>query len=109
MNTEQNRPIVPGVSDEVTRVRIFIWLQMFFLFVSIFTGGFHFKLWSMLDTALLIQSIGITGLVLVLDQPILRRAAFMTAIVFYLLGLLDMGVNVLISGVVGWHAMFPAI
>jgi hypothetical protein len=107
MNTEQNRPIGPGISDEVTRVRIFIWLQMFFLFVSIFTGGFHFKLWSMLDTALLIQSIGITGLVLVLDQPSLRRAAFMTAIVFYLLGLLDMGVNVLISGVVGWHTLVP--
>src|SRR3954470_4049974 len=95
------------ISDEITRVKVFIWLQLFFLFVSIFTGGFHYKLWSMLDSALLIQSIGITGLVLVLDQPRLRRAAFMTAIVLYLLGLLDMGINVLVSGVVGWHAFSP--
>jgi hypothetical protein len=96
-----------AISDEITRVKIFIWLQLFFLFVSIFTGGFHYKLWSMLDSALLIQSIGITGLVLVLDQPRLRRFAFMTAIILYLLGLLDMGNNVLVSGVVGWHAISP--
>jgi hypothetical protein len=95
------------VADEVTRVKVFIWLQLFFLFVSIFTGGFHYKLWSMLDSALLIQSIGITGLVLVLDQPRLRRVAFMTAIILYLLSLLDMGINVLVSGVVGWHAISP--
>jgi hypothetical protein len=96
-----------AASDEVARVTIFIWLQLFFLVVSIFTGGFHYKLWSMLDSALLIQSIGITGLVLVLDQPRLRRFAFMTAIILYLLGLLDMGINVLVSGVVGWHAISP--
>jgi hypothetical protein len=36
------------------------------------------------------------------DEARLRRVAFKTAIVLYLLGLLDMGVNVLISGVVGW-------
>jgi hypothetical protein len=95
------------ISDETTRVKVFIWLQLFFLFVSIFTGGFHYKLWSMLDSALLIQSIGITGLVLVLDQPRLRRAAFMTAIVLYLLALVEMGINVLVSGVVGWHAISP--
>jgi hypothetical protein len=94
-----------AAANEVTRVKIFIWLQMFFLVVSGFTGGFHYKLWSMLDTALLIQSIGITGLVLVLDQPRLRRAAFMSAVVLYLLGLIDMGINVLVSGVVGWHAI----
>jgi hypothetical protein len=34
----------------------------------------------------------------------LRRLAFRTAIVLYLLGLLDMGINVLISGVVGWQS-----
>jgi hypothetical protein len=95
------------ISDEITRVKVFIWLQLFFLFVSIFTGGFHYKPWSMLDSALLIQSIGITGLVLVLDQPRLRRLAFMTAIILYLLGLLDMGINVLVSGVIGWHAISP--
>ena len=41
------------------------------------------------------------------DQPRLRRLAFMTAIVLYLLGLLDMGINVLVSGVVGWHSFSP--
>jgi hypothetical protein len=97
----------PAVSDETTRVKVFIWLQLFFLFVSIFTGGFHYKLWSMLDSALLIQSIGITGLVVVLDQPRLRRLAFTTAIILYLLALVDMGINVLVSGVVGWHAISP--
>jgi hypothetical protein len=96
-----------SISDETSRVKVFIWLQLFFLFVSIFTGGFHYNLWSMLDSALLIQSIGITGLVLVLDQPRLRRLAFMTAIILYLLALLDMGINVLVSGVVGWHAISP--
>ena len=95
------------ISDEITRVKVFIWLQLFFLFVSIFTGGFHYKLWSMLDSALLIQSIGITGLIVVLDQPRLRRLAFTTAIVLYLLALVDMGINVLISGVVGWRAFSP--
>jgi len=92
------------VVSELTRVKIFLGIQAFFLVVSVFTGGFHFKLWSMLDTALLIQSIGVTGLVLVLDEARPRRLAFNTAIVLYLLGLLDMGINVLISGVVGWQA-----
>ena len=110
MNTEQNpqthrsQSANAPVPDEVARVKVFIWLQLFFLVVSIFTGGFHFALWSMLDTALLIQSIGITGLVLVLEEARLRRLAFRTAIVFYLMGLLDMGINVLVSGVVGWNA-----
>ena len=97
--------VTSAPSDEVSRVKIFIWLQLFFLVLSVFTGGFHYKLWSMLDTALIIQSIGITGLVLVLDEARLRRLAFRTAIVFYLLGLLDMGISVLISGVVGWSPM----
>jgi hypothetical protein len=95
------KPVAPAV-DEVTRVKLFLGLQAFFLAVSVLTGGFHFKLWSMLDTALLIQSIGVTGLVLVLEEARLRRFAFKTAVILYLLGLLDMGINVLISGVVGW-------
>jgi hypothetical protein len=100
MNTEQ-KPDSPVV-DEATRVKLFLGIQAFFLVVSVFTGGFHFALWSMLDTALLIQSIGVTGLVLVLEEARLRRFAFKTAIILYLLGVLDMGINVLISGVVGW-------
>ena len=94
---------VPAV-DEVTRVKLFLGIQFFFLVVSVFTGGFQFKLWSMLDTALMIQAIGVTGLVLVLEEVRLRRLAFRVAVVLYLLGLLDMGINVLVSGVIGWKA-----
>jgi hypothetical protein len=89
--------------DETTRVKLFLGIQAFFLVVSVFTGGFNFKLWSMLDTAFLIQSIGVTGLVLVLEEAKLRRFAFRVAVILYLLGILDMGINVLISGVVGWR------
>ena len=92
---------------EMTRVKLFLGIQFFFLVVSVFTGGFHFKLWSMLDTALLIQSIGVTGLVVVLEEAPWRRLAFRAAIVLYLLALLDMGINVLISGVVGWQTPAP--
>ncbi len=90
------------VSDELTRVKIFLGIQAFFLVVSVFTGGFNFKLWSMLDTALMIQSIGVTALVVVLEEARYRRLAFKVAIVLYLLAVLDMGINVCISGVVGW-------
>src|SRR5512144_276081 len=110
MNTEQPSitsevppPSPPAtIADELTRVKIFLAIQAFFLVVSVFTGGFHFKLWSMLDTALMIQSIGVTALVLVLEEVWLRRLAFRAAIVLYILAVLDMGINVLASGVVGW-------
>ncbi len=96
-------PIVhPAVTDELTRVKIFLGIQGFFLVVSVFTGGFNFKLWSMLDTALMIQSIGITALVVVLEDVRHRRLAFKAAILIYLLAVLDMGINVCVSGVVGW-------
>jgi hypothetical protein len=91
-----------GVADELTRVKLFLAIQAFFLVVSVFTGGFNFKLWSMLDTALMIQSIGVTALVVVLEDARHRRLAFKVAIVLYLLAVLDMGINVCISGVVGW-------
>jgi hypothetical protein len=102
MNAEQKSdgPVV----DEVTRVKLFLGIQAFFLLLSVFTGGFQFKLWSMLDSALLIQSIGVTSLVLVLEEARLRRLAFKVAILLYLLGVLDMGINVLVSGVVGWRS-----
>jgi hypothetical protein len=110
MNTEQmSLPPSPeqhapqtAVADELTRVKIFLGIQAFFLVVSVFTGGFNFKLWSMLDTALMIQSIGITALVVVLEDARHRRLAFKVAIVTYLLAVLDMGINVCVSGVVGW-------
>ena len=86
----------------MARVKLFLGIQLFFLGISVFTGGFNFKLWSMLDSALLIQSIGVTSLVLVLDESRHRRLAFKAAVVIYLLALFDMGINVLVSGVVGW-------
>jgi hypothetical protein len=96
-------PAQPVVTDELTRVKIFLGIQAFFLVISVFTGGFNFKLWSMLDTALMIQSIGVTALVVVLEEARHRRLAFKVAIVLYLLAVLDMGINVCISGVVGWR------
>ena len=101
--TEEAQESESRVATEVSRVKLFIGIQVMFLFLSAFTGGFHFQLWSMLDSALLIQSIGVTALVLVLDDARLRRLAFRVAIVLYLLGILDMGINVLVSGVVGWR------
>ena len=93
----------PGVPDkETVRVNQFLFLQFFFLVASVFTGGFQFRLWSMLDTALLIQSIGVTGLMIVLDPSAWRRRVQTLAIILYLFAVLDMGINVLISGVVGW-------
>ena len=100
--TIQNPWTHSAVADELTRVKLFLGIQAFFLVVSVFTGGFNFKLWSMLDTALMIQSIGVTALVVVLEEPKYRRLAFRVAIILYLLAVLDMGINVCISGVVGW-------
>jgi hypothetical protein len=105
MNEEQtaNSPVTETpVVDELVRVKIFLGIQAFFLVISVFTGGFNFKLWSMLDTALMIQSIGVTALVVVLEDATHRRWAFRAAIILYLLAVLDMGINVLIAGVVGW-------
>jgi hypothetical protein len=112
MNTEQesHTPIAEKpcaqttVADELTRVKIFLGIQSFFLVISVFTGGFNFKLWSMLDTALMLQSIGVTALVVVLEDVRHRRLAFKAAIILYLLAVLDMGINVCISGVVGWKS-----
>ena len=113
MNAEQQAPlpsrsenpqVQPAVVDELTRVKIFLAIQAFFLAVSVFTGGFNFKLWSMLDTALMIQSIGVTALVVVLEEARQRHLAFRVAIILYLLAVLDMGINVCVSGVVGWKA-----
>ncbi len=110
MSTEGNAPITENpwaqgrVADELTRVKIFLGIQAFFLVVSVFTGGFNFKLWSMLDTALMIQSIGVTALVVILEEARHRHLAFKVAILLYLLAVVDMGINVCVSGVVGWKA-----
>jgi len=84
------------------RLRLFLFVQVLFLLVTPLTGGFHFRLWSMLDTSLLLASIGITALVPVMESAAQRRAVLWIGIVLYLLGILDMSINVLVSGVVGW-------
>ena len=98
-------PSSPTMSDEA-RVKLFIAIQILFLILTPFCGWFHFSLWSMMDTALMIQAIGITALVVVLDREWMRVLAFRVAILFYLSALTAMGVAVLVSGVVGWSRVF---
>ena len=88
--------------SEVQRYQTFVWIQVFFLGVSVFAGGFNFAVWSMLDTSLLIVAIGVAGLLFVVDDTALRRKIFHTTVILYLLAVLDMAINVLISGSVGW-------
>ena len=90
---------------EMQRYQIFVGIQMFFLIVSLITGGFNFKVWSMLDTSILIISIGVTGLLFVLDDTKLRQTIFYAAIILYLLAVVDMAINILISGAVGWGSI----
>ena len=90
---------------EMQRYQIFVGIQMFFLVVSLITGGFNFKVWSMLDTSILIISIGVTGLLFVLDDTKLRQTIFYAAIILYLLAVVDMAINILISGAVGWGSI----
>ena len=99
----ERQTVEPLAQHDVAAARLFITIQFLFLILSGFTGGFNFKLWSMLDSALLIQAIGITALVVVVDDTWLRRLVFKVAIFFYLAGIFDMGINVLISGVVGFQ------
>jgi len=91
-----------GSRLEMQRYQIFVGIQIFFLIVSLITGGFNFKVWSMLDTSILIISIGVTGLLFVLENTKLRQTIFYTSIVLYLLAVVDMAINILISGAVGW-------
>ncbi len=88
--------------SEIQRYQTFVWIQVFFLGVSVFAGGFNYKVWSMLDSAILIVSIGVAGLLFVVDESKLRRIIFYVTIILYLLAVLDMAINVLISGAVGW-------
>ncbi len=104
-NTPQTAVVpAPEISrSEIQRYQTFVWIQIFFLGVSVFAGGFNYKVWSMLDSAILIVSIGIAGLLFVVDEPKLRRIIFYVTIVLYLLAIVDMAINVLISGAVGWR------
>ena len=87
---------------ERNRIMTFIAIQVFFLAISPLTGGFNYKVWSMIDSSLLVLSIGITGLTLVLESKRARDVAFRAAVVLYVLAVLDMSVNILVSGWTGW-------
>lgn len=92
-----------GSHAELQRYQIFVGIQIFFLVISLITGGFNFRVWSMLDSAILIVSIGVTGLLFVLEETEFRKTIFYTSIVLYLLAVVDMAINILISGAVGWR------
>ena len=87
---------------EIQRIKVFVGIQILFLILSPFCGGFHYKIWSMLDTALMIASIGITALVPVLETKRARAITLKIAILIYLAAIIDMSVNVLVSGWIGW-------
>jgi hypothetical protein len=91
-----------GGLSQLVKHGIFFGVQCLFLVISIFTGGFNYKVWSMLDSALLVLSIGITGILPIIDDEFIQRLLFYTALVLYILAVLDMSLNVLISGSVGW-------
>ena len=63
-----HRPTAPLEMSEYQRVKLFLMIQVGFLFLTPFTGGFRFALWSMMDTALMIQAIGVTALAAVLPE-----------------------------------------
>lgn len=88
--------------SEHQRYQIFVWIQIFFLSISVITGGFNFTVWSMLDSAILIVSLGVSGLLFVMEEIKYRKTIFNIAILLYLLGVVDMAINILISGSVGW-------
>lgn len=94
-----------ATTPESQRIRLFVTIQIMFLIISPLCGGFHYKMWSMLDTALLIGSLGITALVPVLESRTARSLTMRAAITLYLLALADMCVNVLISGWIGWGVL----
>ena len=99
---QTSTPVSQEVRVEIQRYQIFVGIQIFFLVISLITGGFNFKVWSMLDTSILIISIGVTGLLFVLENSKLRQTIFYAAIILYLLAVVDMALNILISGAVGW-------
>ncbi|MBM3320410.1 MAG: hypothetical protein FJY73_07015 [Candidatus Eisenbacteria bacterium] len=91
--------------EEMTRLKGFLVIQFLFLLASPLAGGFHYRVWSMLDTALLVLSIGIGALAFVLETRRARRSVFQISAVLYVLAVVDMSINVLISGFLGWQGV----
>lgn len=63
--------------SELVRLKAFIFIQVLFLSMSPLAGGFHYSLWSMLDTSLLVLSIGISALAFVVETRPTRRLIFL--------------------------------
>ena len=99
-NNENSKSI--GEFSDIFRISFFAGLQFVFLLGSPFAGGFHKAMWSMADSALLILSLGFTGLVMVLSEERWRKAAYRVAIGIYILAVVDMAANIMITGYVGW-------
>ena len=87
---------------EITRTTFFLGMQILCLVFSPLAGGFNRTVWSMLDSAILVLAIGVTSLIYVIDSSNYRRSALYTAIVLYMLAIVDMSANILITGWVGW-------
>lgn len=87
---------------EVTRTTVLLGMELFFLMMSPLSGGFNNKVWSILDSAILVLAIGVTSLIYILESPEYRRIALYTAMTLYILGIIDMSLNILITGWIGW-------
>lgn len=89
---------------EAARLKAFVLAQITFAFGSLLAGGLRG-----LDTAILVLSIGLTGLAYVLETHNGRRRVMTVAAVLYLLGVIDMSFNILASGVLGLKPILAAM
>jgi len=115
--SETNPRISPSLADsptppsleptrvELSRFKAFLFIQFLFLGASPLAGGFHLSIWTMLDTSFLVLSIGMSALAFVLETRKGRRLVFRIGAILYALGVLDMAVNILLSGVYGWKGV----
>lgn len=102
-------PESEGISlRDQARIKAFVITQVVFAFGSLLAGGIKGRPWSYLDTALLVLSLGITGLAFVLETRRACGMAMKVAVTLYLLGVVDMSFNILASGVLGLKPFMAA-
>ena len=92
-------------NSELSRYKNFLGIQIFFLIISPFAGGFNYKIWSMLDSAILVSCIGFTGLAFALETKRSRDFVFKVGVILYILAVLDMSFNIIFSGWVGFKSL----
>ncbi|MFH1681589.1 MAG: hypothetical protein ABIH26_13230 [Candidatus Eisenbacteria bacterium] len=105
LSEEQPTSYEEASPEEMTRLKGFLVIQFLFLLASPLAGGFHYRLWSMMDTALLVLSIGIGALAFVLESKKGRRTVFKISAVLYVFAIIDMSINILLSGILGWQGV----